>query len=63
MSVPRALLVSAKRTVVGRLDVSRRWVHFVADSGGGDEDGDEEGARAFEFVRGGGVFGFGVPGE
>ena len=48
MSVPRALLVSAKRTVVGRLDVSRRWVHFVADSGGGDEDGDEEGrARSF----------------
>ena len=55
VSVPRALLVSAKRTVVGRLDVSRRWVHFVADSGGGDEDGDEEG-RAHSNSFGGEAF-------
>ena len=40
LSVP-ATLVNAKRTVAGRVDVSRAWVHFVADkddehaSGGG----------------------------
>ena len=41
LSVP-ATLVNAKRAVVGRVDISRLWVHFVADeprsAGASDED-------------------------
>ena len=47
LSVP-ATLVNAKRAVVGRADISRLWVHFVADepSRDGDADGPSPAALA-----------------